>query len=223
MWHLSFFYLQNGEQKQQFSTQQTAINRKLTGENPLSCFQLYNRFLFIENTKSGPMDCQQMLINKTSCTHHQKQKLQSKLTKKQPSKNIAEVPNMGCLTLWLSIIFINVYFFSKIATSVIKAPFCQCQCQFLGKVTSFLDNGAFYRRLWNQIHFNVILSSAGQLKKIDVDRSHWNRKCKIKQKNHNKKHTKQTIKTRNTMINKLATQLGTQNQPENHTWQNQTN
>ena len=98
---------------------------------------------------------------------------------------------MGCLTLGLSIIFINVHFFSKIATSVIKAPFCQCQ--FRGKVTSLLDNGAFYRRLWNQIHFNVILSSAGQLKKIDVDRSHWNRKCKIKQKNHNKK----THKTNN--------------------------
>ena len=45
------FYLQNGKHKQQFSAQQTANHRKLTGENLLSCFQLYNRFLFIEKHK----------------------------------------------------------------------------------------------------------------------------------------------------------------------------
>ena len=163
-----------------------------------------------------------MLINKT-CYAPPKQKITIKTNQKTTKQKHCRSCKYGLPNSPTVNHFHHCLFFSKIATIVIKSPFCQCQCQFLGKVTSLLDNGAFYRRLWNQIHFNVILSSAGQLKKIDVDRSHWNRKCKIKQKNHNKKHTKQTIKTRNTMINKLATQLGTQKQPENHTWQNQTN
>ena len=76
------FYLQNGEQKQQFSAQQTAINRKLTGENILSCFQLYNRFLFIEKHKKWSCWTASRCWSTKLATHHQKQKITIKTNKK---------------------------------------------------------------------------------------------------------------------------------------------
>ena len=112
-------HLQNGEQKQQLSTRQTAINRKLTGENLLSCFQLYNRFLFIEKHKKWSRWAAIRCWSTKLATHHQKQKITIKTNQKKTKQKHCRsckywLPNFLTVNH-----FHQCYVFPRIGTSVI--------------------------------------------------------------------------------------------------------